>query len=272
MRSFKQALCRQLFTSMARCCCLFLAWVVVAQAAGAQTAPAAPVTVTASAGQSPEAALAQSVQQWVARQQGARPEQVQLVPLDTRVKVQPCKQALVMDLPFASTETIRVRCPEPVWQIYMRLQVPLGTARAATGQTPGAGGTPAEVRRSVVVAELPLVRGMTVQASDLRLREVVLPAGGSAFLDNVAEALHSEILRDMPAGTPLRRSDLRPLVLVKRGQLVQLSVGKSTGFMVTAHVEALQDGRMGEQIKLKNADSGRVLTGVVRGPNMVEGL
>jgi len=34
----------------------------------------------------------------------------------------------------------------------------------------------------------------------------------------------------------------------------------------------LQDGRMGEQIKLKNPESGRILTGVVKGPNAVDGL
>jgi len=52
---------------------------------------------------------------------------------------------------------------------------------------------------------------------------------------------------------------------------VQLNVGKSTGFMVSARVEALQDGRMGEVIKLKSPESGRMLSGVVRGPNLVEG-
>jgi len=104
------------------------------------------------------------------------------------------------------------------------------------------------------------------------VQNTVLPPGGGNFLEDVSEALHSELLRDIAPGTPLRKTDLRPLVLVKRGQLVQLTVGKSTGFMVTAHVEALQDGRMGEQVKAKNPESGRVLTGVVRGPNALEGL
>ena len=107
----------------------------------------------------------------------------------------------------------------------------------------------------------------------------LLPGAGDLLLEgaivlgeDVGDALYAELLRDVPAGTPLRKTDLRPLVLVKRGQLVQLTVGKSTGFVVTAHVEALQDGRIGEQVKAKNPDSGRVLTGVVKGPNTLEGL
>ena len=37
-------------------------------------------------------------------------------------------------------------------------------------------------------------------------------------------------------------------------------------------VEALQDGRMGEQVRLKNTESGRQISGVVVGPNLVRGL
>jgi len=270
MASFKQTLCRQLLSGLARCGGLLLLGLCLSQARAAGGSAPAPVPSL-----TPEAQLVQSVQQWAVRQYSVRPEQVQLVPLDTRLRIQPCQQALAMDLPFASGQTIRVRCPEPVWQVYMRLQNPLpalggGAAMPATAAQMSPGAT--ELRRSVVVVEQSLARGMTVQAADVRLREVNLPAGGGGYMDNVAEALHSETLRDLPAGTPLRKMDLRPLVLVKRGQLVQMTIGKSSGFMVSVHLEAQQEGRFGEQIKLKNPESGRVLTGVVRGPNLVEGL
>ena len=236
------------------------AWVGPALAITPKTKPATVAPVA-----TPDQVLTQSVQQWVARQQGGQPEQVQLMPLDSRVRVQACAQPLNMDHPFASQETIRVRCADPVWQLFVRLQ-PANRAGAPSQATGG------EARRPVVVASQSLVRGMTVQPSDVRVQNTVLPPGGGNFLEDVSEALHSELLRDIAPGTPLRKTDLRPLVLVKRGQLVQLTVGKSTGFMVTAHVEALQDGRMGEQVKAKNPESGRVLTGVVRGFNALEGL
>jgi len=78
-------------------------------------------------------------------------------------------------------------------------------------------------------------------------------------------------VRDVRAGQPIRVQDVRQTVLVKRGQTVLLSVGQAQGFQITARVEALQDGRMGEKVQLKNSESGRILTGVVKGPSAVQG-
>ena len=255
MTPLKQTLCRQLASLAARLGTLLLLCLLHAHWGPAMANPA-PRAVSG-----PEAVLTQSVQQWVSRQQGVRPEQVQLMPLDARVRVQDCPRPLVMDWPFASQETLRVRCPEPAWQLYVRLQ-PLSRVPVSAQ----------EGRKPVVVAGQSLARGMTVQPGDVRLQEVSLTPGTSGYLEDVSEALHSEVLRDVPAGTPLRRMDIRPLVLIKRGQIVQLLVGKSTGFVVSARVEAMQDGRMGEQIKFKNPESGRILTGVVKGPNEAQAL
>ena len=83
---------------------------------------------------------------------------------------------------------------------------------------------------------------------------------------------NAELIRDIQPGVPLRSYDVRRAVLVKQGQSVLLTVGQGSGFSITARVEALQDGKMGEQIRLKNPDSGRLLSGVVTGPNAARGL
>jgi len=257
MRQLKQSLCRHWATQAFRAC-LWLFLVSLWGHAG-----------SALAATSPDEQLVQAVTQWVGRQQGLRPDQVQMQPLDARVRVQPCARPLNMDLPFSSQETVRVRCPEPVWQLYVRVQLPSADARGAlqSAAVPGA-----EQRRPVLVTVTSLARGMSVQAVDVKMQSMLVPAGAGAVLESPAEAIHAEVLRDLPAGTVLRRSDLRPAMLVKRGQMVQLSVGHNQGFSVSVRVEALQDGRMGEQIKLKNPESGRILTGVVKGPNAVDGL
>ena len=89
---------------------------------------------------------------------------------------------------------------------------------------------------------------------------------------NAKAGKYSELMRDMLPGQVLRRQDIRPSVLVKKGQMVSFQVGQSANFMITATVQALQDGRMGEQIRLKNPESGRSLTAVVTGLNMAKGL
>jgi flagella basal body P-ring formation protein FlgA len=56
--------------------------------------------------------------------------------------------------------------------------------------------------------------------------------------------------------------------------MILLSVGVSAagGFAITARVESLQDGKIGDQVRLKNLDSGRLITGIVTGPNAARGL
>ena len=212
--------------------------------------------------------LLTQVRQWVAQTQKMTPAQVEIAPLDSRVQVQSCPQPLAMDLPFASRETIRVRCAQPPWQLYLRLQA--GSAGPAVEVTQT--GTDASATRQTVVTRHLIQRGTRLQPG--MLEEVSLPAQGMdpQAVSSLQDLLHAEMLRDVPAGQVLRSYDFRRAVLVKQGQPALMSVGQNSNFQITVRVEALQDGRMGEQIRLKNPDSGRLLTGTVTGPNAVRGL
>ena len=94
----------------------------------------------------------------------------------------------------------------------------------------------------------------------------------NSLLQSTKDALAAEAVRDLSAGQALRVSDIRRAILVKQGQLVTMTVGDKSGFLITVRVEALQDGRMGEQVKLKNPDSGKQVSGIVTGPNSAKGL
>ncbi len=220
--------------------------------------------------QSPQDKLLTQVRQWVGKTQNTNPSQVDLAPLDARVQVQSCAQPLQMDLPFASRETVRVRCTQPPWQLYMRLQTPTtaNTGQVEVTQT----GSRESLTRKTVVTRYLIQRGTQLDAS--MLEEVSLPAQGMdpQSVASIQDLLYGELVRDVPAGQVLRNSDIRRAVLVKQGQSALMSVGLNSGFQITVRVEALQDGRIGEQIRLKNPDSGRLLTGTVTGPNAVRGL
>lgn len=60
--------------------------------------------------------------------------------------------------------------------------------------------------------------------------------------------------------------------LVKRGQTVLATWAPVSGLMVSARLEALDDGRLGETIRLKNRDTGRIVSAVVNGQNTAQGL
>ena len=217
----------------------------------------------------PAAALQKAVVDWVAQTQSVAAEAVVLAPMDPRLQVKTCASPLAMDLPFASPDTIRVRCAQPNWQLYVRVSV-AGRVAAPSGQAK-AESAPVE-KRQVLVAAVPLQRGMSLTEAHVRLAPVDTSGMPANVLEQVSQILHSEVVRDVRPDTPLRSQDIRPTVLVKRGQMVLMSIGQAQGFQISARVEAQQDGRYGEQIKLKNRDSGRMLTGLVKGPNQVQGL
>lgn len=265
MKQAKQMLCRLLDQLIARG--LLLGFVVclfsVTSHAASASKPLAPSG-------SPQDTLHAAVKNWVAQSKKVTAEQVVLAPLDARLKVRNCDKSLVMDQPFSSTESVRVRCSQPVWQLYVRVSVsgapPESPVQAKTDKLP------ASDKRWVLVANVPLQRGMTLNETHVQRVQVDTVGVPMNVLEQASEVMHAEVVRDVRPGTPLRSQDIRPTVLVKRGQMVLLSVGQPQGFQISARVEAMQDGRFGEQIKLKNRDSGRELSGRVQGPNQVIGL
>ena len=110
------------------------------------------------------------------------------------------------------------------------------------------------------------------EAGDFELRLVNLREPGQRHFADASGLENMELTRHLRSGEPLAASDLRPALLVLRGQPVVLSVGNPAGMAITVRVEALQDGRMGEQIRVRNPESGRLLSGMVTGPGMVRGL
>jgi len=79
-------------------------------------------------------------------------------------------------------------------------------------------------------------------------------------------------LQRVPAGTVIRPSALmspRPGLVVKRNQGVTMRL-EGLGFKITALGEALDDGKCGDFIKVRNADTKRVVTAKVAPDGSVE--
>ncbi|PIT75080.1 flagella basal body P-ring formation protein FlgA [Limnohabitans sp. G3-2] len=267
MKHLLQALCRLMDLLIARGLLWGLAlWLLGTSSFAAK--PAKPQNPPASAAE----VMQTSVQKWVAQSRKVKPEQVTLAPMDSRVKVRACDQALNMDVPFSNAETVRVRCAQPVWQQFVRVSVAGGAPEAPPQAKPESAAAPEPAKRWVLLAKVPLQRGMVLNETHVSREQVDTPNMPVNVLEQASEVMHAEVVRDVRPGTPLRSQDIRPTVLVKRGQMVLLSVGQAQGFQISARVEAMQDGRFGEQIKLKNRDSGRELSGRVQGPNQVVGL
>jgi flagella basal body P-ring formation protein FlgA len=284
---FMQMLCRPLSVNFRHPLTGVLVWLAaclvsglaLAQAGKVPPAPPVAPSAAAAANASPKDKMLMQVRQWVGQSQNTEPAKVEIAPIDPRVNVLECPQALLIDLPFASRESVRVRCAQPAWQIYLRVQttapatpVPAAANAAQAAQAPKPAQAALPVNRTTVITRHLIQRGTQLQPA--MLEEVSRPSQGldPQAVSSLQDLVHGEAARDLPAGQVIRSSDIRRAVLVKQGQSALMSVGQDKGFQITVRVEALQDGRMGEQIRLKNTESGRLLTGTVTGPNAVKGF
>ena len=246
--------------------------------------------------------LLAEVGQWVQQSYRLGAEQFSFAPMDARVQLQSCDRPLVIDSPFATRETVRVRClGTPYWQLYLRLTLKPGVrigaapvtsaSPASSATTPATPAKPASAPlvispaiakapvasappalRKVVVGRQLLRAGTALTPEMLEEQEIAAPGVDLQAVVSIKDLEYGEMVRDMQAGVPLRSHDVRRATLVKQGQAVILTIGQSGGFAISARVEALQDGKMGEQIRLKNPESGRIITGVVTGTGTARGF
>ena len=205
--------------------------------------------------------LQKQAQQWAASHPSFHGKQVQVVPVDPRITVQSCQQTMQFEQPFPNQPAIRVRCAQPVWQLFVNLN----TGQATTPPSRAMPTTP--VLHKVLVSKELLKRGTVITPAMFSYAE--MPAAGmeNQIISDTKLLKNMELVRDLTPNTPLRSYDVKNAILVKRGQDVQVTAGEGQGFSITMRAEALQDGGLGEQIRLKNVESGRSLYGVITGPN-----
>jgi len=211
--------------------------------------------------------LLEQVQAWVAQQQGVSPSQIKTRPLDKRITVPACPSGWTFEAPFPGQASVRAQCESPKAQLFVqwtsprvKLTLPVPARQSVAAET---------TSKTALAASRTLPRGSHLDEGMVQWVEVPAGQWSAHHLSDLSVIQGSELMRDMVPGQVIRRQDIRPSVLVKKGQMVSFQVGQSANFMITATVQALQDGRMGEQIRLKNPDSGRILSGVVTGLNAV---
>ncbi len=132
------------------------------------------------------------------------------------------------------------------------------------GQQPWALYIPAQVDlyRPVAVAGHNLSRGTIIGPTDI---EMVLKNTShlrQGFVDTPEKALGLELRRPLKRGEALRGGVLIEPLAVKRGDEVRL-LALSGAIRVSAQGTAMGSGRIGEQIRVKNNNSSRIVKGEI---------
>lgn len=139
-------------------------------------------------------------------------------------------------------------------------------ARGAAGEPLVAisGVAAASVTLPVPAREIP--RGAVVTEEDIDFIEII-EGSASRFLDDAGLIIGKETRRPLAKGAPLRASDLKSPILIKRGASVTI-VFEAPGMRLTQTASALENGADGDLIAFRNVASGAEIKAAVVSPSL----
>jgi flagella basal body P-ring formation protein FlgA len=147
----------------------------------------------------------------------------------------------------------------------LRFELRSGTEMLGTWAVP----VQAKLWRDVWVAQSPLRRGETLKTASLaRERRDVLATRDALEVESVEEA-GLELTEAIPAGTPVLNRMVRARPVVQRGRIVDAVVREGT-MLITAKVQALEDGAPGQLIRVRNITSGHEFRGKVQDEQSIQ--
>lgn len=157
--------------------------------------------------------------------------------------------------------TAEAALPNPLARQRYRVKCPEGWQRVVVSQ--------ASVRLPVLVSRVAIERNTTLEARQLERKVLPLERVRQGFYQDPAEVIGQSARRGLRAGQVIGPASLAPPVLVRRGQRVTV-VAAVGGLNASVEAEALEDGRLGERIKLRNTSSRKPLEAKVTGPGQVQ--
>lgn len=232
---------------------LYLAWLLLGLLSLSGISQAA-TTSTNQIIDTAQAFLEQEVQNYLTNSKIDGRHEVSIGRLDPRLRLAACSQPLTPQLESSQQPigrvTVRIRCEgQAPWSIFVPAQVNLF--------------------RNVVVTRRPIQRSSIIQSADIMLAERDVSSLSQGYFLAISEALGSEATRALQANQVLSPNNLRAPLAIKRGE--QVTIISSGG---TVHVrisgEALSDGAIGQQIRVRNSQSQRIIHARVIGPGEVE--
>ncbi len=129
----------------------------------------------------------------------------------------------------------------------------------------------ARVYRSVAVAGRNLQRGDVISASDLSTDVKDVSDFRMGFCLTLDALVGKEVKYNINKGETFRNSALDSPLVIKRGDTVSMEASAGE-ISVRTSGTAVSDGRIGQQIRVKNNQSARVINAKVVGPGQVQSI
>jgi flagella basal body P-ring formation protein FlgA len=171
-------------------------------------------------------------------------------------------------------QTVVVSCPAPrQWTVLVRTN-----ATGAAPQEPAVQAAAVEVSVEPALAEAVDPNRIVVLATSLRSGTVIAPEHlalapapqqvSAGLFTDPRPLVGRRLLRALGAGQAVRARHLEHDWAVERGRPVQI-VAEVGGLAVAMPGKALGDGQIGDFVKVENTSSGRVIEGIVEGPEKI---
>lgn len=172
---------------------------------------------------------------------------IQIGRLDNRLRLARCSKALETRFPPGGRRdgntAVQVQCEAPVsWSIY----VPVTVERYA----------------EVLVANRNLRRQHTILPGDLRTKRIQTSRHAGSYFEDRSELVGLQTRRNIRPGQILGHQHVTQREVVSRGQRVTI-LAENGSVVIRMQGEALENGILGDRIRVKNTSSGRVVEGEV---------
>ncbi len=195
-----------------------------------------------------------TVEDYLATSQTQGRYEIQVNQLDPRLRMPMCDKELTVTLESPARPlgrvTVKVRCDgASPWTVFVPAQVKLF--------------------RDIVTTTRPLKRTGIIEPQDVTLRERDISLINQGFLTSVDQAIGQKLTRPMVADQIITLVHLEQAEVVRKGDQVVITARSGT-LSVRMPGEALSNGGMSEQIRVKNLNSQRVIKAQVTAPGQVE--
>ncbi|SED68274.1 flagella basal body P-ring formation protein FlgA [Pseudomonas costantinii] len=195
-----------------------------------------------------------TVEDYLATTQTPGRYEIQVNQLDPRLRMPMCDKELTATLESPAQPigrvTVKVRCDgASPWTVFVPAQVKLF--------------------RDVVVVTRPLKRTGIIGFEDVTLRERDISLINQGYLTSVDQAIGQKLTRPMVTDQVITLVHLEQAEVIRKGDQVVISAS-SGALSVKMPGEALSNGGMSEQIRVKNLNSNRVIKARVTAPGQVE--
>jgi len=179
--------------------------------------------------------------------------QISIAQIDPHLQIPACDKPLMLSPQSAAIKpglnTIAVHCnSDKGWTIYSIVAI--------------------KAYQQVLVSAKPLLRNEQIHPEHLTQERRDVGSLQQGYLSDPLDVLNKQVVRNIPAGTVLTRSHYSETTLVKRGEQVRIQSGKA-GLLISAPGVAMMDGVKGQQIRVKNASSQRIVQATVINPGVV---